>query len=215
MQDFIRARSAEQKEARMTDIKRATADLFERHPYHEITLTTIAERLGWSRGNLYKYAGTKEEIFLELATDARDAYAAALDAAFPEGCGYPLPVAAEVWAGVLNAHRAWLRYGDLLFTIIETNVSVERLASFKRGHYAWLDAFAPRFAAMAGCRAERVGWLVDTVFFHGVGLVNSCENNPLVREALELIGIERAPLDFRTEMRDFIAMCLKREAARS
>ena len=73
-QDFIRARSSEQKSQRMADIKRATAQLYRDFPYHEITLTTIAERLGWSRASLYKYVTTKEEIFLELSADARNAY---------------------------------------------------------------------------------------------------------------------------------------------
>ena len=73
-QDFIRARSSEQKSQRMSDIKRATAQLYRDFPYHEITLTTIAERLGWSRASLYKYVTTKEEIFLELSADARNAY---------------------------------------------------------------------------------------------------------------------------------------------
>ena len=54
MADFIRARSDEQKEQRLAEIKRATSELFEGHPYHEITLTTIADRLGWSRANLWR-----------------------------------------------------------------------------------------------------------------------------------------------------------------
>lgn len=82
-QDFIRARSSEQKNQRMADIKQATAQLYREFPYHEITLTTIAERLGWSRASLYKYVTTKEEIFLELSADARNAYFEDLLAAFP------------------------------------------------------------------------------------------------------------------------------------
>lgn len=61
MPAFKRARSAEQKQERMREIKRAAADLFATRPYHEITLTTIAEQLSWSRANLYKYVTTKEE----------------------------------------------------------------------------------------------------------------------------------------------------------
>ena len=82
-QDFIRARSSEQKSQRMADIKRATAQLYRDFPYHEITLTTIAERLGWSRASLYKYVTTKEEIFLELSADARNAYFEDQLSAFP------------------------------------------------------------------------------------------------------------------------------------
>lgn len=81
-QDFIRARSSEQKNQRMADIKQATAQLYREFPYHEITLTTIAERLGWSRASLYKYVTTKEEIFLELSADARNAYFGDLLTAF-------------------------------------------------------------------------------------------------------------------------------------
>lgn len=44
MSDFIRARSDEHKEERLSQIKDATAELFASNPYSEITLTTIAEK---------------------------------------------------------------------------------------------------------------------------------------------------------------------------
>ena len=66
MSDYIRARSPEQKQERMEAIMAAADALFQEHPYHQITMGTIAEKLGWSRSNLYKYAATQEEIFLEL-----------------------------------------------------------------------------------------------------------------------------------------------------
>lgn len=69
MNDFIRARSSEQKEFRMSEIKNAADMLFKKHPFSDITLTTIAENLGWSRANLYKYVTTKEEIFLAIVEE--------------------------------------------------------------------------------------------------------------------------------------------------
>ena len=135
MADFIRARSAEQKEQRLNEIKGAVRRQFAERPYHEITLTTIAEELGWSRANLYKYVSTKEEVFLLLAADECRAYFDALLAALPEGCGLSPATIAEVWAGIANAHQEYFRLGDLLSTIIETNVGVERLAEFKRCYY--------------------------------------------------------------------------------
>ena len=69
MSDYIRARSDEHKEERLSQIKEATAELFAIAPYSEITLTTIAEKLCWSRANLYKYVTTKEEIFLEISAE--------------------------------------------------------------------------------------------------------------------------------------------------
>ena len=52
------------------------------------------------------------------------AYADALSAALPEGCGFNTEVVAEVWAGIANAHRDYFRYGDILNSIVETNVSI-------------------------------------------------------------------------------------------
>lgn len=57
-----RARSPEKKQERFNQIMEVTNDLFLKHSYHDITLTTIAKALNWSRGNLYKYVNTKEEI---------------------------------------------------------------------------------------------------------------------------------------------------------
>ena len=64
MTDFVRARSEEQKQARMAEIKVAADELFCSVPYQEITLSTIAGKLSWTRANLYKYVTTKEEIYL-------------------------------------------------------------------------------------------------------------------------------------------------------
>ncbi len=121
---FKRARSAEQKEARMEEIKQAAAELFATRPYHEITLTTIADTLTWTRANLYKYVTTKEEVFLSLAKDERDAYYDDLLSSFELGRIYSAPEAAEIWASVMDRNREFFRLHDLLFTIIETNVSL-------------------------------------------------------------------------------------------
>ena len=47
-------------------------------PYTEIAITTIADKLIWSRANLYKYVTIKEDIFLEIsaspALSADEAY---------------------------------------------------------------------------------------------------------------------------------------------
>lgn len=209
MADFIRARSSEQKLHRLEEIKAAARALFDERPYHEITLTTIAEKLDWSRANLYKYASTKEEIFLDIASDERTRYMTALLEAFPEHHGRTPAEAAETWADVAAANKAWFRYGDILFAIIEVNVSVERLAAFKGGYYEELARLEERLGPVLGIEPARVSSLMDAVHYHAVGLVGSCQNNPLIQQALDSIGIRLAKPDFRSEMRDFIGMCLE------
>ena len=208
MAEFIRARSPEQKEQRLDEIKGAVRRQFAVRPYHEITLTTIAEELGWSRANLYKYVTTKEEIFLLLTADECDAYFEALLAALPEGAELAPAEAADAWADVAAAHQEYFRLGDLLTTIVETNVTVERLMDFKRGYYAHVDEMRERLPKVTGIAPERVEPLLLAIYYHATGLVSSCWSNPLIAEALRRLEIERPETDFRAEMRDFIGMCL-------
>lgn len=208
MPDFIRARSSAQKEQRMAEIKQAADELFHEKSYHEITLKGISERLGWSHAALYKYVGTKEDIFLELCADARGEYVSSLLAAYPSGCSYSHEVLAQVWTEQLNSHRDYLAYSDLLFTIIETNVSAERLAEFKRGYFEEIDLLSKRFHENLGIEPDRAGQLFNSVLFHAVSINGWCTENPLVAEAMGIAGLEQRVPDFKEEMRDFIEMCL-------
>ena len=192
----------------MAEIKQAADELFHEKSYHEITLKGISERLGWSHAALYKYVGTKEDIFLELCADARGEYVSSLLAAYPSGCSYSHEVLAQVWTEQLNSHRGYLAYSDLLFTIIETNVSAERLAEFKRGYFEEIDLLSKRFHENLGIEPDRAGQLFNSVLFHAVSINGWCAENPLVAEAMEIAGLEQRVPDFKEEMRDFIEMCL-------
>ena len=207
MQEFIRARSDEQKAQRLTDIKAAAKRQFATRPYHQITLTTIAEELDWSRANLYKYVDTKEEIFLLLDGDECAAYFDALLTALPAGCCFTDDVVAEVWAGIANAHQDYFRLGEVLSAIVETNVTLERLIDFKRSYFEQRDALAERIASILDIPQDRLGHVIETVYFHAVGAVSTCRRSPLIARALAELGIHET-VDFREDMRDFIGMCL-------
>ena len=208
MAEYVRARSDRQKTERFNQVKAALEHQFSVRPYHEISLATLAEELGWSRTNLYKYASTKEEVFLAVFADKRDEYMDALVAAMPSGCGFDNATIANVWSGIAAAHRDFFRYGDLLYSVIETNVGVEKLKDFKQRYYDELAVFAGQMAGVLGIAPERVEAFTNTVYHQGVGLAGSCTNNPLVVRAIAELGIAVKPLDFQLEMRDFVAMTL-------
>ena len=189
MAEFTRARSDAQKEQRMDAIKRAADELFHERPYHEITLKAISERLGWSHAALYKYVTTKE--------------------VYPAGCSYSHAVLAEVWAEQLNVHRDYLAYSELLLSIIERNVTVERLAAFKRAYYDEQGALVERFCGNLGISADAAGKLFNAVLFHATSINAWNEDNPLVEEALKLAGISRCVPPLKEEMREFVGMCLE------
>lgn len=219
MTEFIRARSNEQKAQRLEEIKNVAKAQFATHPYHEITLTTIASDLGWSRANLYKYVTTKEEIFLALVSDSYNAYIDALMAALPRECGFTTEIIAEIWAGIANAHRDYFQYGNILYTIIETNVSVDRLAEFKRNFYDGTIRLFDQIEPLLGIKKEYLEQMFIVIYHQGVGLAGNCLNNPLVQQALSKINIERKPIDFKAEMREIILMtlswCQKKQAPKT
>lgn len=207
--DFIRARSGEHKEERMAQIKAATEELFESAPYSEITLTTIAEKLGWSRANLYKYVTTKEEIILEIAGDKMEAYYGALLAALPKGNDFSTEVIAELWAGILNANQDYMRYVSYLNPVIETNVTVERLAAFKKKYYSLANALRDRLSATLKIPKEAAYKIQLDVLFYASSNAVCCYKNPLVQKALKKIKIAPPPMDFYKDMKDFLKMRLE------
>lgn len=208
MADYIRARSDEHKEERLSQIKEATAELFSAFPYSEITLTTIAEKLGWSRANLYKYVTTKEEIFLEISAEKMAAYYNSLLSAFPEGNNFTTEVIAEVWAGIVNANQDYMRYVSYLNPVIETNVTVERLAIFKKKYYDLANAFRDRLAQMLGTTQDKAYKIQLDVLFYASANAVCCYKNPLVQKALKQIDITPPPMDFYKDMKDFLKMRL-------
>lgn len=209
MPEFKRARNEEQKEQRMQEIKNAVDELFQELPYHEITFTTIADKLGLTRAHLYQYISTKEEIFLEICADKRDLYYEALTVAIPKDSGYSIEVIAEVWASILNAHKEHLHYCDILPTIIETNVRVDRLASFKKRYYEKAYQVSEQICSQLGLSKEEAYHLFLNVYYHAVGMYSVSRWNPLVTEALAKVNITPPAVDFRKDMKEFILMNLQ------
>lgn len=209
MQEYIRARSDDQKEERLNQIKNATAEIFENSPFAEITLTTIAQKLGWSRANLYKYVTTKEEVFLEITKDKMSAYYTSLISAFPQGNNYSAEVIAEVWAGIINAHQDYMRYFAYLNPVIETNVTVDRLAVFKRHYYDLANILCKNISEMLKLTDDEAYKLQLDILFFASSNAASCYKNPLIQEALKQINIQPPKKDFYNDMKDFILMRVK------
>lgn len=203
--EFKRARSKEQKDQRMEEIMTATDALFHETSYHGITLTTIADKLGWSRGNLYKYVTTKEEIFLELYGEKQRAWISDAQKAF-SGCDkLPLKDFTDLWSQILADHEDFLKYQNILAVIIETNVPVERLAEFKKQSRA--ERRALHMILMVQCpqlSEEEIRMFLLMQLYHGCGLYNHVHFSPNLIKALQLANIPIVIDDFKTEFQHFL-----------
>lgn len=98
-----------------------------------------------------------------------------------------------MWAGIAAAHYDYFRYGDLLFSVIETNVGADKLREFKRGYYQILEPFSQQLADVLHIAPERVEAFTNTIHFHGVGLAGSCLNNPVVKQVVAELGVTPTP----------------------
>lgn len=210
MEEFIRARNPEQKKQRLEEIMTATDKLFHEHPYHEVTLTTIAEELHWSRGNLYKYVTTKEEIFLELYAQKQLAFTTELEAAFRGKTGLSDEDFAAIWSDVLGRHQDYLRYHGILATIIETNVTLDSLTAFKKRSFADRQPVFDLLAAQCpGLPEKLVRQLFFALLYQGCGLYTHTHCSELTAKAMAAAGQLVSHDRFEPLFADFMVMCLK------
>lgn len=204
-EEFVRARSEDQKEQRLREIMDATDELFHETSFHGISLTTIADRLGWSRGNLYKYVKTKEEIFLDLYGIKHREWILATAEEF-RGCRkLPLGEFTKRWSRVLADHVDLLKYQNLLAIIIETNVPVEVLAVFKKNIWKerqpLVDVLKTQFPFLSEAGIRRFLLLQ---IYHGCGLYNHIYFSPNLLQALRIAEIPIPEDDFATDFSTFL-----------
>lgn len=203
-----RARSPEKKQERFNQIMEVTNDLFLKHSYHDITLTTIAKALNWSRGNLYKYVNTKEEIFLEIYLSKQKEFIDALKEAF-ELKKIDQVYFANKLSQCFDQHRLYLRYHNILASIIETNVSVEKLADFKIKSYKQREYFFELLQVQCPhLSSKQVKMLFLTLMYHACGLDSHTHGTKLLEDAMALANLEIYYDDYCQLMSNFIIMCL-------
>ncbi|RJF41173.1 TetR/AcrR family transcriptional regulator [Actinomyces sp. 2119] len=210
MVGYQRAYSAEHKAERLEEIKAAADHLLTTRGLHQVTLAAVAKELGWSRGNLYRYAQTKEEIFLALYRDHSAAYVHALADAFAQQSrtyALPLPVAvfAHRWAEVTDRHHGYLRYQALLTSVIETNVPVDVLTAFKRDLEEEVQgAVAVVRRQVPGLGPEAASAAYRALLYHAAALHSHLHGAPTQLQAMEAAGTPLPKGGLAGELADFV-----------
>lgn len=181
---FERARSKENKEIRLNQIKEAAIKLFDEKPYHEISLSNIGKEINFTRANLYKYVSSKEDIFLHVTLDEfRSAIDDAKKALIQEN---PLKseVFCRIWAETLSEHDRFLKLLSLMFTVIENNVKIETLIDFKNSLYALIGeayyVFQHNFPDMS---EEEISKLLNIFFSMVIGTYPMASPTAIQKEA--------------------------------
>ena len=102
--------SPEHLEARRRQILEGAQRAFARHGYDGATVTKLEEEIGLSRGAIFNYFGSKQDIFVELAIDASRKYTQLVIDNGIDAAVRAMAVEDPAWLGVLLEAHARLRH---------------------------------------------------------------------------------------------------------
>jgi AcrR family transcriptional regulator len=213
---FQRARRPEQREARRQAILDVAEAMLGRDPTAEISLREISRRVGLATSNVLRYFESREAIFLELlareSTSWLDALEQELDALAPSGGVPACERVAAIWAATLAERPTLCELWSVMSSVLERNVSVETVRSFKRGAIArnlrLADLVARRIEGLRPQAAVEVASMASA-FIAGVWpLANP---GPTVVAATEDPDLLTAHVDFRGRMARMLELLLSAE----
>jgi AcrR family transcriptional regulator len=127
-----RARNPEQKEQRRTAILEATAKLFEEEGLDGVSLNAIANEAGISKGNIYRYFESREEIFLHLLLEYYGQWVVTLERALAPLAGSDdVERVARAMTASYAAHPRFASLVAVTASVLEKNVTADAVVSFK------------------------------------------------------------------------------------
>ena len=84
------------KEQHRLEILQVAEQLFARQGYHVTTMEEVAEECGWSKGTLYLYFKSKEDLFFSVLFEKLDQFSATLLADLKTSYGVEGKIAALI-----------------------------------------------------------------------------------------------------------------------
>ncbi len=207
--DFERARSKEQKNIRIKQITASARKLFETQKYEEITLAGIAKELSFTRANLYKYVATKEEIFLLILIEDISSWIEDIKKRFLGKENISTEEFAKAWAEVLDSNREMIKVLSLMYSIIEKNVTVDKLVSFKLEFFREFQKVLDLIQTLLpDIPQEKAYKFIQMQMYFVIGLYPATRENKIQKQAIEKAGIPYIVPDLVSTITDFILILI-------
>ncbi len=204
--EFDRVRNEEQRKIRVEQIKNAAIKLFDTEQFHEIDLTKIANETSFTRGNLYKYISSKEEIYLLVALDEINNWISDLKKTFTSDMTHEIKDFSHQWAQVLYRHQRFLKLVSMLFTTIERNVSLERLVDFKKQFFITMSELNSQLNIVFPAWDDKtIDKFLQLQSHYVIGLFPYTSPTPIQKQAMELAGMNYESLNFVNDFAEFIS----------
>ncbi len=194
---FERARNEENKKIRLDQIKDAAKKLFDEMDYHEISISKIGKEINFTRGNLYKYITSKEDIYLHIMIDELNNFVDDFEASLAKGERLDTKALAYKWAAILSRYPRYLKLFSILFTFLEKNSNLDLLVSFKNqlavNQARMLNVIKYNIPEFTN---EDIISLLQLSFSFLMGMYPLCNPSDVQREATKLSDYEYTFPDF-------------------
>lgn len=192
-----RARSEEQKEQRVAEIVGATARLYKKHSFEEISFALIAREAGFTRSNLYRYFSSKEEIFLEFLRHDIVLWRKDLLKAYGRRKTRSVTTFASVWVSTLSRHKRLLDLLSILNSFLEKNVTEDILVDFKRSVSSEVRVMSELLCKMFPAMSrEKAGQFLELQLAAAIGLYQITNLSELQHKVLEYPEFRHMKVDF-------------------
>lgn len=206
--NFVRAKSLENKEIRMHQIMDVTDKLFHTMTYHEITLSVISNETQITRGGLYKYVSSKEEIFLMIYLNKQKVMIDDLISQLSDN-EINIQMLSEIFSKTAYKHLDLFKYHQILNAIIETNVSIEKLAEFKLTTQKDINDLLKIIMNVANVNRSKAFDIYLTIMYHCVYLYARVNYHNNYVQAMALAKLDIQPCDFVKDLKAYIEVILE------
>lgn len=129
---FLRARKPAEREVRRDAILAAAAALFDAEGVQGTGLNAIAARAGFTKSNIYRYFESREEVLLSLMIESFDDLTEALATQMADLAVGDIAGLARLTADGFSRRPRLGQLMAILPTVLEVNLSEERLVALKR-----------------------------------------------------------------------------------
>jgi AcrR family transcriptional regulator len=199
---FERARKAEDKAARRRAILDAARALFAERGLTGFAMAEVAARAGLSKGTLYLYWPTREELLLAVLEELLWQWLDELDGRLDDTRAPSAPKRlAAIVCDSLASYEPLGRLLAVLQTVLEHNVSRDSIVRFKSELGVRMATTGARFEEklpLAAGDGVRVLLHLNALL---VGLVQMADAAPLVQEVLARPPLDALKVDLPRELR--------------
>ncbi len=204
-----RARSEEQKEARVDEIIKATERLFKNSPFEAITFAAIAKEAQFTRSNLYKYFNSKEEIFLAFLRHDVNAWRDELLQSFTAETSLSVEEFSGKWVALQLKHKRMLELIAILYTELEKHISLQHLVDFKeqiKEEFTTVGELLVRLFPKLS--PEKATQFLQLQFASAIGLYQMTDLTELQQEVLAYPEYQHLQIDLESAYRQSVAAIL-------